>query len=151
MHSQLFAQTMRHLDLDDRPHAYLDVLPASALAVSNLISMFGLNRRWRGALVGHLTVFEMTSVTPMGRYTRALERLGAPAEARRFYDVHVLADAEHERLALEMAVELERDEPSLRADIIFGARCAGEVDRRFAATLFDNWRRTTSAGRLASA
>ena len=76
MHSTLFAQTMRHLGLDDRLHAYLDVLPASALAVSNLISMFGLNRRWRGALVGHLAVFEMTSVTPMGRYTRALERLG---------------------------------------------------------------------------
>ncbi|MET0326067.1 MAG: iron-containing redox enzyme family protein [Ilumatobacteraceae bacterium] len=151
MHSTLFAQTMRHLGLDDRLHAYLDVLPASALAVSNLISMFGLNRRWRGALVGHLAVFEMTSVTPMGRYTRGLERLGASAEARRFYDVHVLADAEHERMALEMAVETEAAEPQLRPDIIFGARCAGEVDRRFAATLFDGWRRTASATRLASA
>ena len=151
MHSSLFAQTMRHLGLDDRLHAYLDVLPASALAVSNLISMFGLNRRWRGALVGHLTVFEMTSVTPMGRYARALERLGASDEARRFYDVHVLADAEHERMALDMAVALEQDEPGLRADIIFGARCAGEVDRRFAATLFDDWRRTASSSRLASA
>jgi Iron-containing redox enzyme len=151
MHSELFAQTMRHLGLDDRLHAYLDTLPASALAVSNLISMFGLNRRWRGALVGHLAVFEMTSVTPMGRYARGLERLGASAEARRFYDVHVLADAEHEHMALDMAAELEQHEPGLRGDIIFGARAAGEVDRRFAATLFDGWRRATSSSRRASA
>ena len=96
---QLFARTMRELALDDRPHAYLHALPGSALAISNVISMFGLNRRWRGALVGHLAVVEMTSVVPMGRYSRALERMGASVHARRFFDVHVLADAEHELLA----------------------------------------------------
>jgi hypothetical protein len=41
--------------------------------------MFGL-RRWRTALVGHLAVFEMTSVEPMERYRRAL----ACSEGRRF-------------------------------------------------------------------
>jgi hypothetical protein len=139
IHSALFARTMRALGLDDRPHAYLDALPASALALSNLISLFGLNRRWRGALIGHLTVFEMTSVTPMGRYASALRRMGAPYDARRFYDVHVLADAEHEELALEMAVALVDDEPSLMPDTVFGARCAVEVERLFAERLLSGW------------
>jgi hypothetical protein len=114
MHATLFARTMRALGLDDRRHAYLDELPATALAVSNLISLFGLNRRWRGALVGHLAAFELTSVEPMGRYSRALERLGASGDARRFYDVHVLADAEHENWALAMAAQVAATEPGAR-------------------------------------
>jgi hypothetical protein len=139
MHSELFAQTMRGLGLDDRPNAYLDRLPASALMVSNLISLFGLNRRWRGALVGHLAVFEMTSVVPMGRYGRALERLGADPATRRFYDVHVLADAEHERMALDMACALAADEPELLDDIVFGAHAVLAVEAEFASTLLRSW------------
>jgi hypothetical protein len=139
MHSELFAQTMRGLGLDDRPNAYLDRLPASALMVSNLISLLGLNRRWRGALVGHLAVFEMTSVVPMGRYGRALERLGAAEGTRRFYDVHVLADAEHERMALDMACALAADEPELIDDILFGAYAVLAVEAEFAETLLRSW------------
>jgi heme oxygenase-like protein len=139
MHSELFAQTMRGLGLDDRPNASLDRLPASALMVSNLISMFGLNRRWRGALVGHLAVFEMTSVVPMGRYGRALERLGADEATRRFYDVHVMADAEHELMALDMACALAEDEPALVGDIVFGAYAVLAVEREFAGTLLRSW------------
>ena len=139
MHSELFAGTMRALGLDDRRHAYLDVLPASALMVSNLISMFGLHRRWRGALVGHLAVFEMTSVTPMGRYARGLTRMGAPAAARRFYEVHILADAEHELMALDMVEALAADEPALVPDILFGARCVNAVEAMFANELLRSW------------
>ena len=145
MHSALFAQTMRELGLDDRLHAYLDVLPGSALAISNVISLFGLNRRWRGALVGHLAVFEMTSVEPMGRYARGLERLGASAAARRFYDVHVLADAEHEVMALDMAEAFTAAEPHRVADVLFGAGCAIAAEVRFAERLsagFEARRRT---------
>jgi hypothetical protein len=139
MHAELFAGTMRALGLDDRRHAYLDKLPATALMVSNLISMFGLHRRWRGALIGHLAVFEMTSVTPMGRYSAALERLGAPAEARRFYDVHVLADAEHEVMALELAGTLAEQDPELVPDILFGAASVIAVEAMFAEQLLSCW------------
>lgn len=143
MHSELFAQTMRGLGLDDRPHAYLDQLPASSLMISNLISLFGLNRRWRGALIGHLAVFEMTSVEPMGRYSRALQRLGLDRQVRRFYDVHILADAEHEVMAMEMATALAEDEPQLRRDIVFGARCASAVEAVFANHLLDSFTKGT--------
>jgi hypothetical protein len=150
MHSVLFAQAMRGLGLDARRHAYLGVVPASSLALSNMISMFGLNRRWRGALVGHLAVFEMTSVTPMGRYARGLERMGASPEVRRFYDVHVLADAEHEAMALDMAEALAEDEPWLQADIIFGARCTLAIERLFAEDLFGRWKRVNARARVAA-
>ena len=57
---------MRALGLDPTYGAYLDALPGTTLATVNLITLFGLHRRWRGALVGNLAVYEMTSVVPMG-------------------------------------------------------------------------------------
>lgn len=153
MHSELFATTMRELGLDDRPNAYLDELPAATLANGNLVSMFGLHRRWRGALVGHLAVFEMTSVEPMGRYAAALERMGASAAARRFYDVHVLADAVHEVVAIEeMAGPLADEEPALAGDIVFGARAVIASEARFARSLLDAWAGagTSMRGRVAA-
>ena len=67
-HAELFAETMDALGLDSSYGAYLDRLPATTLATVNLVSLFGLHRRLRGCLVGHLAMFEMTSVGPMGRY-----------------------------------------------------------------------------------
>jgi hypothetical protein len=134
-HAALFADAMGALGLDARPHAYLDELPASALAISTLVSTFGLSRHRRGALVGHLAAFEMTSVEPMRHYATALRRLGAPPAAARFYDVHVVADAEHERLALDLACAVVSDEPALRRDLVLGVGAALLVERRFAETL----------------
>jgi Iron-containing redox enzyme len=144
MHAVLFARTMRALGLDDRRHAYLAVLPSSALAISNLISTFALQRRWRGALVGQLAAFELTSVTPMGRYASGLRRLGAPEEACRFYDVHVLADAEHELWAMDMVEQFVDREPALRADVLFGVAATIEVERRFAEGLMRQWETSVS-------
>jgi hypothetical protein len=140
MHSALFAHTMDELQLDSRYGAYLPYLPGSTLATVNLMSLFGLHRRWRGALVGHFTVFEMTSVVPMGRYAAALSRLGLPTSARRFYDVHVMADAEHEVVALRrMAAGLARSEPALTPTILFGARAVLHVERLFAEHMLHSW------------
>ena len=50
MHSTLFARTMRCLGLDPTYGTYLAALPGVTLATVNLISFFGLHRRWRGAL-----------------------------------------------------------------------------------------------------
>ena len=56
--------------------AYLDRVPGVTLATVNLMSLFGLHRRWRGAIVGHLALFEMTSSIPNRRYANGLRRLG---------------------------------------------------------------------------
>lgn len=140
MHSALFADTMSALGLDPTYGAYLDRLPGATLATVNLVSMFGLHRRWRAALVGHLAVFEMTSVEPMGRYSRALARLGIGPEGRRFYDVHVAADARHGVIALDrMVAGLIETEPHLGADLLFGAAALLLVEDRFARQLLDAW------------
>jgi hypothetical protein len=140
-HAELFATTMRALGLDDSYGAYLDRLPGVTLATCNLVSMLGLHRRLRGALVGHLAVFEMTSVGPMARYATALRRLGLDEEAARFYDVHVTADAHHQELAAgPMAGGLAAAEPELLGDLQFGARALVAIEGRLAAHLLRSWR-----------
>jgi hypothetical protein len=146
MHCELFAATMRGLGLDDTYGAHLDLLPGPTLATVNLVSLFGLHRRWRGALVGHLALFEMCSVVPMGRYRDALLRMGAGEEAAEFYAVHVEADAVHEVIALnDLAGGLVAQEPDLAADVVYGAAALDAVERRFAGMLLDAW----AAGRTA--
>lgn len=140
VHANLFAEVLHALDLDHRYGAHLDQLPGITLSTGNLISYFGLHRRWRGALVGHLALFEMCSVSPMGRYAEALRRLGVAERAVRFYDEHVTADAHHGVVALEgMVGGLLADEPILGGEIVFGARALDAVERCFTDHLLNAW------------
>jgi Iron-containing redox enzyme len=140
MHSALFAATMRALGLDDRENAYLDRIPGTTLATVNLMSACGLRRSGRGAIVGHLAMFEMTSPRPNRRYGNALRRLGYDREATDFYDEHVEADAVHENIAAyDLAGGLARAEPDLAGDILFGARALLELEDRFARRLIASW------------
>ena len=140
MHATLFASVLTALGLDPTYGAYLDRLPGITLATVNLISLFGLHRRWRGALVGHLAAFEMTSVGPMSRYAATVDRLGLPPEAREFYAVHVAADTHHEVVACNgLVAGLAAAEPQLANDILFGARALMAVEGRFTAHLLGSW------------
>lgn len=140
MHSELFRGTLRGLGLCDSYGYYVDAVPGVTLATSNVISLFGLHRELRGALVGHLAAFEMTSSAPNRRYSNGLRRLGGDERTRRFYEVHVTADALHEQLAVyDLCGGLVQDEPELAADVLFGAACCLHVDNRFAAHLLRAW------------
>jgi Iron-containing redox enzyme len=140
VHAELFAVTMQELGLDRTYGAYVDRLPGVTLATVNLMSLFGLHRRWRGAIVGHLAAFEMTSSVPNRRYANALRRLGYGPRATDFFDEHVEADAVHENLAaVDLAGGLARMEPALAGDILWGARALIEVERRWAQHLLDAW------------
>jgi hypothetical protein len=140
MHSTLFGNTMTALGLDAAYGWYVDVLPGVTLATVNLVSMFALHRRWRAALVGHLAVFEMTSVEPMGRYSETLARFGIGPEGRRFYDVHVTADQRHGLIARDrMVAGLIRAEPGLSADLLFGVAALLMLEQRFAKHLLGAW------------
>src|SRR6185369_9064867 len=146
MHSVLFAKTMEALGLDSTYGAYLERLPGVTFATVNLISLFGLHRRRRGALVGHLAGFEMTSSIPNRRYGNALRRLGCGREATHFYDEHVEADAVHENIAAwDLAGGLAADEPEVAADILFGARALLQLEARWATRLMDSWERGESS------
>lgn len=139
-HAELFATTMERLGLDPTPGAYVDAVPGVTLATDNLASMFGLHRALRGALVGHLAVFEMTSVVPMSRYARAIRRLAGDEIAAEFYDVHVEADADHAVIAAhDLAGSFVRDEPALASQVLFGAAALIQVEARFATHLVVCW------------
>lgn len=142
IHAELFAKTMRGLGLDDRYGAYLNLLPGVTLATVNLMSMCGLHRRLRGAIVGHLAVFEMTSPIPNRRYGNCFRRLGFGHEVTDFYDEHVKADAVHESIAAwDLADSLARREPALADDILFGAHALLALEARWAKHLLDSWSR----------
>ncbi len=139
-HADLFAATMAALGLDPTYGVYLDRLPATTLATSNLVSMFGLHRRWLPALLGHLALFEMTSVEPMRRYAETIDRHDVGPAARRFYDVHVEADAHHGPLARHELVGGYLDEqPQDAATLVWGARALLHVEARFADHLLTAW------------
>ena len=149
MHATLFAKAMRALGLDDGYGAYLNCIPGTTLATVNLMSLFGLHRRLRGAIVGHLAAFEMTSSEPNGRYARGLRRLGAGDDATDFFDEHVEADALHEAVAAhDLAAGLARCEPDLAPDIVFGARALMLLEAAFAAALVGAWRSGRSSLRI---
>jgi hypothetical protein len=141
MHARLFADAMEALGLDSRYGAYLDRLPAATLATVNLMSLCGLHRRLRGALVGHLALFEMTSSIPNRRYASGIRRLGFDSPgATRFFDEHVTADAVHEAVAaVDLAGGLARLEPALGADILWGASALVTVEGIWARSLLDAW------------
>ena len=146
VHAALFAKAMRALDLDPRYGHYLDRIPAVTLATVNLMSLFGLNRRLRGAIVGHLAAFEMTSPVPNSRYARGLRRLGLGDDALDFFDEHVEADSVHENIAVyDMAQGLALAEPALGGDILFGVRSLLELDAAFAAHVLWRWEHGTSS------
>jgi hypothetical protein len=146
MHSVLFAKTMRALGLDDRENAYLAHVPGTTLATVNLMSALGLRRDRRGAIIGHLAMFEMTSAQPNRRYGNALRRLGFDARATDFYDEHVEADAVHENIAAyDLAGGLARQEPELAGDIIFGARALLYLEDRLGRDLLGAWREGESS------
>jgi hypothetical protein len=140
MHSTLFAGTMRQLGLDPTYGAYIDLIPGATLTTVNLMSLFGLHRRLRGAAVGHLALFELGSSVPNRMYGNGLRRLGFSAEATDFFDEHVEADAAHAMIATyDMAGRLAVEEPDLAPDIVFGARALDFVEGIAGAHLLESW------------
>ena len=141
LHSKLFADTMQALGLDATYGAALERLPGATLATVNLTSMLGLHRRLRGALVGHLALYEIGSAVPSRRYADGLRRLGLDdPQALEFYLEHVAADAVHEAVAaVDLAGGLARDEPALGAQVLWGARALVLVDGAMAREIWAAW------------
>ncbi|MGW2826201.1 iron-containing redox enzyme family protein [Streptomyces sp. NPDC001443] len=151
IHAELFADLMAGLGLDTSYGHYLDAAPAEVLATVNLMSLFGLHRALRGALVGHFATVEVTSSPASRRLAQALRRLDAGPAAVRFYDEHVEADAVHEQVVRhEVVAGLLADEPWLEADVVFGIRATGRLEERLADRLLSSWRVGRSALRTGS-
>lgn len=146
VHQNLYALTMSLLDLDPSYGAYLGDLPGVTLATVNLVSFFGLHRRWTAAMVGHLASFEMSSVAPMSAYSAGLRRLGFPQDACHFFDTHVVADAHHQQLAAdELAAGLVEQQPRAGAEILWGADCMGWIEGQLSDHILGSWQAGSSS------
>ena len=139
-HAALFAQAMRGLGLDDTYGRYVDHVPAITLAHPNVMSMMGLHRRLRGAIVGHLAAFEMTSSIPNRLYGNGMRRVGLGQDVTEYFDEHVEADAVHEQIAgRDMAGRLVEQEPTLGGDVMWGAAVCLALDGWWAQHVLDRW------------
>ncbi|WP_392971581.1 iron-containing redox enzyme family protein [Streptomyces sp. LN245] len=149
VHARLFADLMADLGLRTDYGHYLDAAPTEAVTTVNLMSLLGLHRALRGALVGHFAAVEVTSSPGSRRLAAALRRVGAGKAAQRFYDEHVEADAVHEQVVRRDVVGgLLASEPELEPDVAFGVRVTGFLEERLAAHLLAAWRHGRSALRI---
>ncbi|MFD8307447.1 iron-containing redox enzyme family protein [Streptomyces sp. NPDC059690] len=141
LHARLFANLMTDLGLDTTYGRYVDSASAEMLATVNLMSLFGLHRALRGALVGHFAAVEITSSPGSRRLADAMRRTGAGPAAEHFYDEHVEADAVHEQVVRHDVIGgLLEEQPHLAPDVVFGIDATGHVEDRFAARLLEDWR-----------
>jgi hypothetical protein len=141
MHSRLYAGLMAELGLDPGYGAYLDQAPAQTLATVNMMSLFGLHRALRGALVGHFAAAEITTAPTARRMDQALRRLGVGPRGTLFFTEHIEADAVHEQvLRRDVLGDLLAAEPALAADVVLGVRATGFLEARLGAHLLGAWR-----------
>ncbi|MGA8115428.1 MAG: iron-containing redox enzyme family protein [Actinocatenispora sp.] len=140
VHATLFADLLRGAGLDDGYGRYVDDVPASMLAVVNMMSLFGLHRTMRGALVGHFAAAEIGTPPSARRLVRALERMDADAACTHFYAEHVEADAVHEQVMRhEVVADLLHREPDLARDVVWGIDATAFLETRFGTELTEAW------------
>ncbi|MDR7385664.1 iron-containing redox enzyme family protein [Promicromonospora iranensis] len=146
LHSELFATTMRRAGLDDTYGRYLDAAPTPVLASLNTMSLFAVHRRLRGAIVGHLAAYEITSSVPSRLYGNGFRRLGHDADTTRYFDEHVEADSVHEQIAArDLAGRLVEQEPGLRDDVLLGAAACLAIEGDLGAYALSRWEQGSTA------
>ncbi|MBB5897125.1 iron-containing redox enzyme family protein [Kutzneria kofuensis] len=151
VHARLFADLLDAAGLSSGYLHYLDDVPACSLATVNMMSLFGLHRRLRGALVGHFAAAEISTGPSAQRMENALTRLEAPDACRLFYTEHIEADAVHEQvLRRDVVGDLLAREPELAADIVFGIQATELLEQHLADHLLSSWRSGRSSLRQES-
>lgn len=93
MHGLMLAAAVRDLDLKPSPATTM----WEALALSNLMVALALNRRYAYHSVGALGVIEMTAPGRVSLVNEGLKRLGAPATARTYFQLHAGLDVKHSK------------------------------------------------------
>lgn len=119
--------------------------PTSGLLRSVLGSILATNRALQPEMVGALGLLELQAGPRCRKVVRALERLGAPADALPFYVEHAEVDPHHGKAWLDRAVRPLSRDPRWAEGIVRGALWRSEVNRAF----FDDMAERFT-GRLAS-
>lgn len=142
VHQRIYQDTMAGVGLDAEYGAYTDRVSAITLASTNLMSLFGLHRRLRGAIVGHLAAYEMTSSIPCRLISTGFRRAGYDERTTLYFDEHVEADAVHEQIAgRDLAGGLVEADPRLLDDVMIGASACLTVDGWMAANMLEAFER----------
>jgi hypothetical protein len=140
LHATMYADALEAAGLDRTYGAYIDDVSALSLACTNLMSLFGVNRRLRGAAMGHLAAFEASSSVPSRKIAAGLERVGFPPVVSAYFHEHVEADAVHEHVASsDICGAMVAEDPSLREDVLFGAASCLLMDELSGGELLDRW------------
>ncbi len=122
LHATMFGDSLEGCGLERDYGAYVDLVPGYTLASNNAMSLLGLNRRLRGAAMGHLGAFEATSSVPCRKYAGGVRRLGLPEVVAAYFDEHVEADAVHEQLAFrDICSGLVSSGQAAEEDVVLGA------------------------------
>lgn len=136
LHHHLFERAMEAAGLDPTYGAYIDEAPVEILEMNSASAMFGLHRRWLGAVCGHFAAFEATSSNPSRLMARGLRLLGFPDVVAEYYDEHVEADAVHEQIALRMICgSLMAEDPRHVETVFFGAKACLVLEDAYAQSL----------------
>lgn len=144
-HTVPLPDLIRPLGLDQSESGYVDQIPGCTLAMINLISLFALHRRLRGALVGHSAAFRMSSCATDRHYADGLQRLGLGEIATRYFDKHTEAeDAQSVLAARELSAGLLDLEPAMDSEVMFGAASFLGMEGRWAMYMRGCWDRGQS-------
>jgi hypothetical protein len=140
VHATLYANLLEASGLDSGYLHYFDDVPAPQIAIVNLMSMLGLHRSLRGAMVGHFAAAEITTAPSAQRLAQALERLGGTERTTHFFTEHIEADAVHEQvLRHDVIGDLLDREPELAGDVVFGVQATEYLEGRLAEHLLGSW------------
>ena len=146
VHARLYADLMAASGLDTGYLHYFDDVPAPMIAIVNMMSLFGLHRRLRGAMVGHFAAAEITTAPSATRLTKAIERLGGGPRTTHFFTEHIEADAVHEQILRHDVIgDLLSREPELAEDVVFGVRATEFLEGAFGAHVSTAWREGRSS------
>lgn len=140
LHATMFGDSMEGTGLDRTYGAYIDRVPGYTLANNNVMSLFGLHRRLRGAAMGHLGAYEATSSLPCRKYAGGVRRLGLPEAVAAYFDEHVEADAVHEQLAYrDICAELVSTGQADARDVVFGSAACLVMDAVVGERMLGAW------------
>ncbi len=140
VHARLYADLMAAAGLNPDYLHYVNVIPAPMFALMDTISLFGLHRSLRGALVGHFAAVEISSPPGAQRMVEALRRLDADPACSLFYREHVEADAVHEQVMRRDVIgDLLAQEPELTESVVFGIQATNLLEDRFADHVLSCW------------
>ncbi len=140
LHATMYGDALEAAGLDRSYGAYIDEVSGLSLTGCNVMTLFGLNRRLRGASMGHLAAFEASSSVPSRKIAAGVERVGLPDAVAAYFHEHVEADAVHEHVACkDICGALVAEDPALREDVLFGAASSLYVDALSGGDLLNRW------------